>query len=64
MGNVMDGEYRNLANALILCLIHRWSAGLGENGKSEQSFRKKTFHQKTAELRLKCTHLTPYFTEQ
>ena len=39
----MDGEYRNLANALILRLIHRWSAGLQENGKSEQSFTKKNF---------------------
>jgi len=26
--------------------------------------QKKTFHQKTAELRLKCTELTQYFTEQ
>jgi hypothetical protein len=33
----MDGEYRNLASAFSLCLIHRWSAGLRENGKNEQS---------------------------
>jgi len=39
----MDGEYRNLANALVLCLIHRWRAGLRENRKGEQSFTKKKY---------------------
>jgi hypothetical protein len=62
----MDGGYRNLANTLVLCLIHGWGARLLENGAKRAIFhtKKETFHQKAVELRLKCTERKQYFTEQ